>query len=92
MLPRFCKKRHTTVEDYCQRRWGWKRSRAEQLITAASVANELAASVTTVTEAPMNERQARELARLPEEQRAEVWSRAVEEHGERVVCAMMPRP
>lgn len=61
---------HDTFEDYCQERWGFNRHRASQLINAAGV-------VTNVTSAglpaPTNEGQARELARVPQEQRAEVW-------------------
>lgn len=64
-----------TFEDYCQQRWGFNRHRASQMITAAEV-------VTTVTTgdlpAPANEAQARELARVEPERRAEVWRETVE--------------
>lgn len=66
---------HDTFEDYCQQRWGFNRHRASQLISAAGV-------VTNVTSAglpaPANEGQARELARVPESERAEVWQQTLE--------------
>jgi hypothetical protein len=64
-----------TFEAYCQERWGFSDSRARQLIGAAQ-------TVTTVTAgglpAPTSERQARELSRVPESERAEVWRETVE--------------
>lgn len=66
---------YETFETYCQGRWGFNRHRASQLITAVDV-------VTNVTNAglpaPANEGQARELARVPEQERAEVWRETVE--------------
>jgi len=60
----------------------WNASRSRQLIGAAEVAQ----SVTTVTlPTPVNEWQARELARIPDpETRREVWREVMEEHGENV--------
>lgn len=67
-----------TFEAYCQDRWGFSDSRARQLIGAAQ-------TVTTVTAAglaaPSSERQARELSRVPEAERAEVWRETVERTG-----------
>lgn len=64
-----------TFEGYCRERWGFSDGRARQLIGAAQ-------TVTTVTveglPAPTNEGQARELARVPEEDRAEVWQQTLE--------------
>lgn len=83
-----------TFEDYCRERWGFSDSRARQLISAAE-------TVTTVTvhglPAPTNEAQARELSRVPDEQRAEVWQRVVEETEGKptaaaVRAAMVPPP
>jgi hypothetical protein len=59
-----------TFEEYCQQKWGWKASRARQLISAAEVQK----SVTNVTLS--NEGQARELAKVPEEERVEVIEKA----------------
>lgn len=68
-------KGHKTFEQYCRTRWGFSDSRARQLIGAAE-------TVTTVTDlglpAPTNEAQARELAKVPAEQRAEVWAKVVD--------------
>lgn len=59
-----------TFEEYCRERWGFSDSRARQLVGAAQ-------TVTMVTDqglpAPVSERQARELSRIPENQRADVW-------------------
>lgn len=74
----------STFEDYCRERWGFSDSRARQLIGAAQ-------TVTTVTvdglPAPTSERQARELARVPEPERAEVWRETVERTGGRPTAA-----
>ena len=61
---------HDTFEAYCKQRWGFSSSRARQLVAAAEV----------VKEFPQvsNERQARVVASVPEEQREEVVSAAAE--------------
>jgi hypothetical protein len=64
-----------TFEAYCQERWGFSRQRAHQLTSAAEVVTTI---VDTGLPAPANEGQARELAKAPEEQRAEVWRETVE--------------
>lgn len=69
---------HETFEAYVEARWGWTASRARQLIGAAEAVRSIE-SVTTVT--PTNEAQARELAPVPAEHRAEVWQEAVEKSG-----------
>jgi len=61
---------HGTFEEYCAERWQLSRPRVYQLIDAVSVVSTM---VDTGLPAPTNERQARELARVPESQRAEVW-------------------
>lgn len=67
-----------TFEAYCQQRWGFSDSRARQLIGAAQ-------TVTNVTAlglpAPANEGQARALAAVPEDQRAEVWAETLDRTG-----------
>lgn len=67
-----------TFEAYCRERWGFSDSRARQLIGAAQ-------TVTTVTveglPAPTSERQARELIRIPEPERVEVWRETVARTG-----------
>lgn len=60
---------HPTFEAYCAERWGFTDRRARQLIDAAAIG-----TIVPVT----NEGQARELARVPETERAEVWQQTVE--------------
>lgn len=60
---------HSSWETYCQQRWGWGRGRANNLIAASTAA----ASVSDVVRTrAMSESSARELAKVPEERRAEV--------------------
>lgn len=84
---------YATFEEYCQQRWGMTRMRANHLIAAAEVMNNVNHGLQT----PANERQARPLASLPPEQQVEAWQQAVETaphgkvtgaHVERVVQAM----
>lgn len=59
-----------TFEDYCRTRWGFTARRAGQLIEAAAIG----------TIVPIhNEGQARELARVHEDDRADVWERTLAE-------------
>jgi hypothetical protein len=75
---------HGTFEEYCRERWGFSDSRARQLIGAAqTVTNVTAAGLP----APSNEAQARELSRIPEEDRADVWAKAVEQTGGKPTAA-----
>lgn len=64
---------HATFEAYCQERWQLSRPRAYELMTAADVVSGM-----PDTDRPSNARQAVELARVPEPERAEVWARANE--------------
>lgn len=60
---------HSSFEAYCESRWGFTGRRGRQLIEAAEIG-------TTV---PIeNEGQARELAKVPEPDRADVWRDTVE--------------
>jgi len=70
---RLYRETHATFEDYCQARWGWSRQRSAQLIQASAVVGTLS---TIVDKPPQNEGQARELAKVPEEERADVWREA----------------
>lgn len=83
---RLYRERHETFEDYCQARWNFNRHRASQLISAVGV-------VTNVTvaglPAPVNEGQARELARVPAPERAEVWHEAHERTGGKPTAAVV---
>lgn len=71
---RLYRQSHETFEAYCQDRWGWTSRRARQLIASSEVLEGLP----TGTIVPQNEGQARELARVPEDKRADVWDEAVE--------------
>lgn len=66
---------YATFEDYCEERWGLTRRRAYQLMDAAGAVSTM---VHTGLPAPENERQARELGRVPEDQRAEVWQQTID--------------
>jgi hypothetical protein len=61
---------HSTFEDYCQSKWGWTKQHAYRLIECAPIAK----SNTRVTSI----RQAQEAAKVPEEKREEVVSKAAE--------------
>jgi len=65
---------HKTFELYCRDRWGFTKTRANQLIGAAAVSESLA---TTVVK-PLSERQARPLTALPPKQQVEAWNEAVD--------------
>lgn len=75
---------HSTFEDYCRERWGMSERRARQLMSSAEVVGTI---VPTGLPAPANEGQARELARVPEERRAEVWRETVERTNGRPTAA-----
>ena len=76
---------YKTFENYCDKRWGFTRQRAHQLVYAADMAEELKAEVAKVkmstqvdkTVPVANERQARELSRLPDNFRLDAWEKAV---------------
>lgn len=64
-----------TFEAYCAGRWGISRPRAYELMTAAAVVSGMPDIEVPL---PANARQAVELAKVPEADRAEVWTAAVE--------------
>ena len=69
---------HTSFSAYCIERWGFSDSRAYQLTKAAEVVSTI---VGTGLPAPATESQARELARVPERQRPDVWRETLERTG-----------
>lgn len=70
--------KYTTFALYCEHRWGFSDRRARQIIDAAEIG----------TIVPVeNEGQARELARVPEAERAEVWAKANESTGGKPTAA-----
>lgn len=62
---------YETFEEYCEARWGFSRAHAYRLVKAAGVVKSLPPG-----DLLPNERQARELAPLPPEDRAAVWTAA----------------
>ena len=66
----------TRFEDYCRETWGMSKAQAFRLLTSAEVARSL-----PMGDKPENERQARELGTVPEEERAEVMRKAKEGNG-----------
>ncbi|WP_433225490.1 hypothetical protein [Actinomadura formosensis] len=73
-----------TFEDYCRERWGFSRQRAHQLTSAAETVTTI---VDTGLPAPANEGQARELGKIPEGERAEVWRETIERTGGKPTAA-----
>lgn len=64
-----------TFEIYCRERWNWSRQRAYQMIECAEVAASLPGECQPLVD---NERQARELAKVEPEKRAEVLAKAAQ--------------
>lgn len=80
---------HGTFEAYCKERWGFARNYANKLIESSSVAGRISDMGTTV---PKTERQAREVAKAPEELQTVVWESANEmakERGEPVTAKIV---
>lgn len=70
---------HDSWEHYCQDRWNMTPRRAQQLMAGESVRMQLADSPETASIAPtLNECQLREIATVPEPQRAQVLQVAQE--------------
>jgi hypothetical protein len=66
---------HETFEAYAKERWNLSRTRSYELMAAADVVSAIA---DTGQVPPENEAQARQLSRLPEADRADVWAETVE--------------
>jgi hypothetical protein len=77
---------YPTFEAYCQERWDFSKTYANNLIAATSVRNNLTTIV--VKQLPANEAQARPLTKLkdPEQQR-EAWERALATAAGRITAA-----
>jgi hypothetical protein len=65
---------YPTFEAYCRNRWGMSKTQANRLVDAAEVME----SLTPIGVIPANEAQARPLAAVPPEERADVWQEAVD--------------
>lgn len=66
---------HGTFEDYAVSRWNLSRAHAYRMIAAAEVVSPIG---DTELPMPANEGQARELAKVPEPERADIWRETVE--------------
>ncbi|MFD5508170.1 hypothetical protein ACFWIB_10400 [Streptomyces sp. NPDC127051] len=69
---------HVTFEAYCKGRWNMGRSYAYRMIASAETVSPIGDTGLPV---PTNEAQARELARVPEPQRVDIWRETVERTG-----------
>jgi hypothetical protein len=76
---------HDTFDHYCRDRWSMSGRRANQLALAADIAREIGQTrcedgqdLRTIVLKPDNEGQARELAKVPPDDRAATWKEAVE--------------
>lgn len=70
------REKYSSFNAYCKEKWNFSDSRARQLIGGAKSAAKVAKALPVVTVS--NERQARPLAKLPEDQQAAAWEEAVE--------------
>lgn len=76
---RIYRKTYSTFEDYCKGRWGFSKSRANQLILATEAVEQIEMT-TNCCHLPAAEGQARELTRLSApEQITEVWQAVTED-------------
>lgn len=69
---------HKSFEDFCQAELGYTSRWARQIIQSAETIEELSGTMVP-DQLPSNERQVRELARLPAGKRAEVWQEVLED-------------
>lgn len=76
---------HETFEEYCRERWGFTRMYAHHLMVSSKTVASL--NVNHGIQLPANERQARELAKVPEEERLAVWQQVLEETGGKPTAA-----
>ncbi len=70
---------HQSFEAYAKERWNLSRPRAYELMAAAEVMSAMA----DTDQPPSNERQVRELGKVPEAERADVWRETVERRDRR---------
>ena len=84
---RLYKREYGGFEEYCREKWGWERAYANHVIRAADAVKCLPENLATIV---ANETQARELVKVPAEQRAGVIQ-AVLEEGKPVTAAAIKR-
>ena len=71
------KEKYKTFEAYCDQRWGFSLNYAERLMRTVRTEDTLKKSMPMGTELPTNERQAREIDGLTDEQKQEAWSESI---------------
>ncbi len=69
-----------TMQDYCQKKWARSYSRIHRIIQAGEITENVAHGQ-QMGLTPKNERQTRELAKVPKSKQAEVWDKAVTNAG-----------
>jgi hypothetical protein len=72
---------HGTFQAYCTERWGFERNRGYQLITGAQVVDRVMSTIGDKLPPPANEAQARELAKVEEDQQGAVWKEIIKKAG-----------
>lgn len=81
---RLYREQYATFEDYCAGAWQIDRSRGYQLMNAALIVSTM---VDSGLPAPENERQARELLAVPDDQREDTWRAALDATGGKPTAA-----
>ena len=84
---RLYKREYSGFAEYCQNKWGWNKSYAYYMIDSAEVVKALPEKVSTIVD---TESQARELAKIPVEERAGVVQ-AIVDSGKPVTAAEIRR-
>ncbi len=74
---RLYRQEYSSFEEYCQKRWDFGRHRANQLIEASQVYNNLLTN--GIPNLPTNERQTRPATKLTPAQQAEAWQQATDQ-------------
>lgn len=69
------REKYESFDDYCEKKWGWGRKRANQLISASVVVKGLTKETATIV---ATESQVRALSKVPAEKRVEVLEKARE--------------
>jgi hypothetical protein len=67
--------RYESFSEYCEKRWQWSRSQAYYLMSAAEAFSVIEESAPPIL--PVNPRQIRSIASVPNESKPAVWDRAI---------------
>lgn len=78
------RKTHSSFEDYCKEKWGFRRDFADKLVRAAEVVSTIPEKLHTIV---CTETHARALSKAPVQKRPDVIERAQEMAGEKKVTA-----